>query len=136
MKILFSFLPIIFLLLGCIDTSSPQDADEMEIEEILEDIRYNFNNDFLDLIMLHYHPSFHHNFDYKYDEELIWEQRLIDYDIMEFQNLQIEFTSTNQATASFTLYFDDDVFFEPEDHGDLSYFYYDDSEWKICGNNF
>ncbi len=137
-NILLSFL-IIFLCITCSDSTSPKNVDEYLITSILEDIESDFSFGYIDSIMDHYHPNFLHNENNFADEQVIWEIRLLEYNEIEFTEIEISIND-NFANAEFVMKLSSgeevDIFNEPDDNGDISYFYYDLDEWKICGNNF
>jgi hypothetical protein len=130
-------IPILFLavLLFSCDVSSPEDADKAEILDILDAIKVSFNQFDLDGIMENYHPDFLHNTDNYIFEENVWQERIAQYYLIDFLDIEIEL-HYNFATVSFTMKLDEDIFNEPEDHGDVSYFYRELVGWKICGNEF
>jgi hypothetical protein len=130
-------IPILFLavLLFSCDVSSPEDADKAEILDILDAIKVSFNQFDLDGIMENYHPDFLHNTDNYIFEENVWQERIAQYYLIDFLDIEIEL-HYNFATVSFTMKLDEDIFNEPEDHGDVSYFYREFEGWKICGNEF
>jgi hypothetical protein len=134
MKRLITILLFTVLLFSC-DVSSPEDADKAEIRDILDSIKDSFNQVDLPGIMQNYHPDFLHNTDNYTFEEIVWEERLAQYYLLDFEDIEIELHD-NFATVSFTMKLDEDVFNEPEDHGDVSYFYREFEGWKICGNEF
>ena len=132
-------LPVLIILcISCSESTSPKDVDEYLINSILEDIETAFAFEDIERIMNHYHPNFLHNESNFADEQVIWEIRM-EYNEIEFYEIEISIND-NFATAEFVMKLssgeDFDIFNEPEDHGDISYFYYDLDEWKICGNNF
>jgi len=130
---------LIILCISCSESTSPKNVDEYLINSILEDIESDFSFGFIEEIMNHYHPNFLHNENNFADEYVIWEIRLLEYNEIEFTEIEISIND-NFATAEFVMKLssgeDYDIFNEPEDNGDISYFYYDLDEWKICGNNF
>jgi len=129
------FILIFIFLISCSDTSSPEDVAEAQILEILDTIIASFTFGDLDGIMQNYHPNFLHNGD-DYDfEEIRWEIRLNNYTEIDFTDIDIV-PDGDSATVSFTMKLDEDVFNEPEDNGDISYFYRDFDGWKICGEDF
>ena len=129
------FIPI--LLFSCSDVSSPYQISEYEIEEILENIEDDFNFGDLQGIMSYYHPDFRHNQTNYWEEETDWQLRLADYNMIKFENIEIEL-NLPFAQANFTMKLINengtDIFQEPENHGDVSFFYREAEEWKIYGN--
>ena len=101
----------------------------------MDSIKVSFNLGELDGIMQNYHPDFLHNTDSFTFEEIVWQERLNQYVLINFEDIEIELHD-NFANVSFTMKLDEDVFNEPEDHGDVSHFYREFDGWKICGNEF
>ena len=134
MKRLIPILLLAVLLFSC-DVSSPEKADKAEILDILDSIKDSFNQVDMPGIMQNYHPDFLHNTDNYIFEEIVWEDRLSQYSLIDFLDIDIDLHD-NFATVSFIMKLDEDVFNEPEDHGDISYFYREFNGWKICGNEF
>lgn len=135
-KFLLSF---IFIFLFSCGVSSPEEVDDYEIEQILEEIEKEFNFGNLEGIMIYYHEDFLHNNKNYWEEETVWQLRLLEYNMIEFQNIEVEINGAF-AQASFKMIFTNNsgvhVFNEPEDHGDVSYFYKENQVWKIYGNQF
>jgi len=134
-KHLLFFFVIASIIVSC-DLSDPEDVDKAEIEDILNDIVISYT--FLDLegIMGNYHPDFLHGADSYNSEQIIWEIRQNEYDVMSIADIYIELND-NFATAFFTLTFDEQTTQEPStEFGDMSYFYREYDDWKICGKNF
>jgi len=130
---------LIILCISCSESTSPKNVDEYLITSILEDIETAFSFNDIERIMNNYHPDFLHNENNFADEQVIWGIRLLEYNEIEFTEIEISIND-NFATAEFVMKLSSgeefDVFNEPDDNGDISYFYYDLDEWKICGNNF
>jgi len=135
MKIFFLSFILIFACVSC-DLSSPEEVDNAEIEEILRDIENAFIYYDLSAIMQHYHPGFLHGTNSYNFEQVIWEIRMNEFDLISIENIEIDLNDSF-AVVAFTLIFDDLTTQEPSaEHGDLSYFYREYDDWKICGNNF
>ena len=134
MKRLITILLFTVLLFSC-DVSSPEEADKGEILDILDSIKNSFNQFDLAGIMQNYHPDFLHNTDNYTFEEIVWQERLNQYSLIDFLDIKIDLHD-NFANVSFTMKLDEDIFNEPEDHGDVSHFYREFDGWKICGNEF
>ncbi len=127
---------IIFICLSSCDLSSPKDVNETEIKNIFAEIKSAFNFADIDGIMQHYHPAFLHNSNNWDDEYTVWQIRLNDFAVFDYEDLQIDFNN-NFAMVSFTLYLGENIFQEPtSENGDLSYFYQSFDGWKLCGNEF
>lgn len=136
MKYLFQILTILFFIVSC-NTTSPEKLDEQAIIEILDSIQSNFNFDDLEGIMQFYHQDFLHNGDdFEWERDTIWFTRLNDFTNLNFEDIEI-IINGDFATASFTMQIDDIITEEPsEENGDISYFFYDQLDWKICGKDF
>ncbi|MDP8200771.1 MAG: hypothetical protein P9M11_01365 [Candidatus Tenebribacter burtonii] len=136
MKYLLLLLSVMLIILISCDTTSPEELDKNEIIDILDSIQSNFNFDDLDGIMQYYHPLFSHNGD-DYDFERIrWEIRLNDYDELVFEDIEITLNG-NSARAYFLMHLDETITDEPSnENGDISYFYYEFGDWKLCGKDF
>ena len=132
---------ILILLFSCDDFTSSEDINKHNIEDILDHIQTSFYTDDVTSIMENYHPDFRHNTNSFSDEETLWQIRVVDFYDIAIEDVTIDLNNSIWATASFklTLFYDEDkiVTMEPsEANGDLSYFYKDDGQWKICGKDF
>jgi hypothetical protein len=127
---------VIIFCFSC-DTTSPEELDKNAILDILDSVQTNFNFDDLNGIMQNYHQLFNHNGDdYDWERDTIWVSRLSDYVELHIENIDIEI-SGDFATASFQLFLDDTVTNEPSDeNGDISFFYFEFGNWKLCGEDF
>ena len=85
--------------------------------------------------MQYYHQNFNHNGDdFDWERDVIWFTRLNDYDNLIFENIEI---NLNGNYASFIMHLDATVTDEPsEENGDISYFYRELGNWKLCGKDF
>jgi len=137
MRNIFFLLLIIFIFIFSCDTTSPEDLDKSMIIDILDSIQSNFNFDDLGGIMQYYHQDFLHNGDdFDWERDVIWFTRLNDYGNLIFENVDIALNG-NYATASFLMYLDETISQEPSDeNGDISFFYYEHGNWKLCGEDF
>ena len=126
MKRLIPILLLTVLMFSC-DVSSPKEADKTEILDILDSIKDSFNQVDMPGIMQNYHPDFWHNTDSYAFEEIVWQDRLAQYYLIDFSEITIDLQG-GFATANFIMTLYDDkggsvVSQEPDDHGDISYFY-------------
>ena len=137
MKYLFPLLAFILLFSTSCDTTSSEELDKNEILDILDSIQSNFNFGDLDGIMQYYHLNFNHNGnDYDWERDVIWFTRLNDYNDLIFENIEINLNG-NYATANFLMHLDETATDEPSDNnGDISYFYRELGNWKLCGEDF
>ncbi len=134
------FAAILFSMLFLMACSGSTDDDEVAsvlITEILDDIEELYNLHDVDGIMAYFHPDFLHYGDNRTSERYTWEIRMTLYPTMEIDDIEVEKDGL-EAVASFTMTLIDgndiEVYNEPDDHGDFSYFYKDVSDWKIYGN--
>ena len=128
------FLLISSMFLSCSDLSNPQDIDSFEINDILENVEMTFNSSNIDALLENYDSNFLHDGDELHEERILWQVRLNDYDIIEIEDITIEYLDDFKAIVSFTLNFDNDEFICPADISDLSYMFKRENEWKIYGN--
>jgi len=137
MKYLLLLLSFMLIILISCDTTSPEELDKNEIIDILDSIQSNFNFDDLDGIMQYYHPLFSHNGnDFEWEKDTIWFVRLNDFDNLLFEDIEI-ILNGNSARAYFLMHLDETITDEPSDeNGDISYFYRELGNWKLCGENF
>ncbi len=138
MKLLIPLL-FAFFLTSCIEISSVDEIAEMEIEDILSNVKTQFNSGNIEEIMQNYHPDFSHDdgeyFQNYEAERQLWELRYVDYYSIDFTDIEIDLNN-DEAIVTLKMSLDEDIFEEPEDNGDLSYFYFTNLGWKIGGNNF
>ncbi len=133
------FLLIIILLccIGACDESSPQKLDKSDIEDILSDIEANFSKGNEIALLKNYHDDFLHNSDILSNEQVVWQERLNRYADLTISELSIEIDG-DHATANFKISYTgihgNEIFLEPEDHGDMSYYIKDYGVWYIWGN--
>jgi len=127
----------LLLLGGCKGVSDTETVDTTRIENILEAIQTDFNNYQSESIIDYYHEDYLHDGDGLIMAEHIWNERSANYLEMQLTNIEIELDG-NFATASFEMHLygadDEDVFLEPYEHGDFSYFHKDNGVWRIYGN--
>ncbi|MCD6177611.1 MAG: hypothetical protein J7K29_07220 [Candidatus Cloacimonetes bacterium] len=136
MKYILILLAFILLFSISCDTTLSEDLDKNEIIDILDSIQSNFNFYNLDGIMQNYHQLFLHNGDDHDWERTIREIRLSEYDELHFENVEIDLFG-NYATANFLMHLDETITDEPsDDNGDISYFYREFGNWKLCGKDF
>jgi len=124
------------LLLSC-DTHDKEYYDKVRIKDILALIETEFSNRDIDALMNHYHLEFLNNGTVRWEEREIWQDRMASYLLIDFQNIDIQLDG-DRATVSFQLKLmaagHTDYYNEPAEHGDISYFIYDNGNWRIYGN--
>lgn len=134
-----SLFVISLLLFGC-DVSSPKDVAESEILDQLDALKTAFNLGDLDGIMKHYHPEYYHDGDDYAAVELRWQLRLIEYDSISFDDIDVEVNQpTAYVTGSMTLVSGSGQSFVlamPQDAAELSWWQLFAGAWKINGRQY
>lgn len=129
-------IPILLLIASC-GISSPELADERQIRDILYEISQDYNWGDIDGIMAHASIDYRHDGMQRMQLRQLWLDRMGRYPLLEITELKVTL-SGDYATASFkmSLISSDQtvVSREPEDNGDLSFFYHDGVSWKLHGN--
>lgn len=126
---------LVFLFSGCKDPSSSY--DETRINDILYRIESAYNDHDVDALLMYFSPDYLHDGQSNWEIREVWLDRMAEFVLIDFQDIEINIHG-DLATVGFrmklisqtqTLYSD-----EPATHGDLSYFIYEDSDWKVYGN--
>ena len=129
-------IPILLLIASC-GISSPELADERQIRDILYEISQDYNWGDIDGIMAHASIDYRHDGMQRMQLRQLWLDRMGRYPLMEIREVTVSFDGV-YAIAGFKMSLisseESVVSREPEDHGDLSFFYYDGFEWKLHGN--
>ncbi len=129
-------LPFLLLLAAC-GISSPEQIGEREIEDILYEISQHYNRGDVNGIMAHTSIDYRHDGMQRMQLRQLWLDRMGRYPLLEISEVKVAF-SGDYATASFRMSLISSegtvVSEEPEDNGDLSYFYHDGVAWKLHGN--
>jgi hypothetical protein len=132
----FILLAAVFLLTGCPHATSA-DYDESRINSILYDVETAFNNHDIDALMLPFYYNYLHNGMVLWEVREVWLDRMSTYQLMDLQNINITVVD-DKATVTFTMKLQNSTETiyteEPASNGDLSYFFYDGSDWYVCGN--
>jgi len=133
-----ALLLLLILLAACEGTTDTEVVGTERIELILNEIVEAFNNhEDISVILAHYSDDYLHDGDGLIMAEVVWNQRWAEYIQMDIQALEVELDGS-YATASFELHMSTatgvDIFLEPYEHGDFSYFHKEDGVWKIYGN--
>ncbi len=127
----------LLLLSACSGSTDDDDVSEVLISEVLNDIVNKFNVRDLDGIMAYYHTDYLHQGDILSNARYTWEIRMAIYTTMEIEDIEVTKEGL-EATAGFTMTLTgtegDEVFTEPTDHGDFSYYIKDVTSWKIYGD--
>jgi hypothetical protein len=126
----------LFLLMSCKDTTSGS-YDETRINEILYSIESAFNDHDIDALMQYFDINYLHNGQSKWEIREVWLDRMAEYLLIDFQSIEID-VQNGKAIVSFRMKLSNSTSpvysEEPLTHGDLSYFIYDNSDWKVFGN--
>lgn len=122
-------------LLSC--DAQTQSQDKAEIENIIYDISRDFNWNDIPGIVAYLHPDYRHNGMQGMQFRELWLNRKTTYELLDFVIHDIAI-SGDYAIVSMQLSFqtsgEDLVYEEPQTSGDISYFYYDQGEWQLYGN--
>ena len=128
---------VLIALVGCDELSSKSDVAESEINSVLDKLKITFRDDNIDGFMDCFFSDYLHNNDSVENIELVWSARMINFDELEFKDIEIDLQDDNAVVyctlkliaANSSITFD-----EPYDEGALSFFLKYDGEWKLHGN--
>ncbi len=124
------------LLAGCLATTNSVN-DEAEINTVLYKVKQAFINHDINTFMLCFHSDYLHEGMPLWQVRALWQDRMAEFLLIDFQNVRIE-VEDYEAVVSFTMKLqkaNTTVYSEePADHGDLSYFIYDNNKWSVYGN--
>lgn len=134
---LFGLLAFLLMVTAC-DVTEPQDNDTL-VQEQLASFERAFNLKDPAAMMELVHPGYlHGNMNY-WNFNQIWQDRMAQYALLEIRDISVVFVG-DYATVSMRLDFIDpdgnQSYLEPQTFGDISYFYYTGSTWKICGRDY
>lgn len=129
---------LLILLFSCSEVTGPEEAARIQINNLLneiEDAVLLYEPETV-IDMLHY--DFLHNGRDKYDQTLIWYQRILTFNTMYLQNREIQ-VDDHYAEASFemTLIGVDTTLVTQEpsqEFGDISFFVREGGKWQLYGN--
>lgn len=131
------FIIIVALLLSSCREDDSDRLAQREIRDILYDISTDFNLKDMYGIMEHLHPDYLHkgNISYHFNDK--WLEHFARFSLLEIEVLYIEIQD-NKAVAhtnnKFSSAAETIILHEPEDNGDVSYFYRDNGAWYLYGN--
>jgi hypothetical protein len=135
-KLLLLFCVSLILVSGCSYATSDE-YDENRVNTILYNIKQAFNNHDIDGLMIYFHHDYLHNGQSKLQIEQVWLDRMAQYLLIDFQNIDID-VHGDAALVTFTMVLQTQHetvnYDEPDSHGDLSFFEYIDSDWYVYGN--
>lgn len=135
-RVIFLLLMMI-LLVSCTSDLSKEEIAKTEINQILDNVADDFRLLEINKLMSKYDDDYYHKSFDKQEQRTIWEDRRAEYNYMEISNLSIE-VNGDRAVASFVVKYSNentqDIFIEPEDIGDISFFKKENNEWVIYGN--
>lgn len=140
-KYILGAIGILLMLMLCSCESSDSDTiAQREIRDILYDVSSDFNLHIMDGIMEHLHIDYLHNGMNSYNFNMLWLDRMAEYSLLEIEVLYIDLNgdtaivhSNNKFTSS-TGTHEIQIFKEPDDSGDISYFRRENGVWYIYGN--
>jgi hypothetical protein len=131
------FLIFTMSLISC-SLSDQDKVDKAEIASILNRIRVDFNDGNESGIMSHYHLDFLHRGNVFNDQTFVWRERLSRYQNIEIEIVDIEIDGDMGMARLLVRYSDrfqtHPPIVEPEQFGDMSFFWHDHRSWKIYGN--
>jgi len=117
--------------------SDPQIGAEQEIRDLIYDVTQAYNWGDIDAIMELVHPEFRHEGMYSLQLRQLWLDRLARFPLLETNVTSVE-VNGDYAVAHFSMLFTSStesiLSTEPQDNGDLSYFFYDAGKWQIYGD--
>ncbi len=127
----------VVLLFGCDDLSTKTEVAESDIIDILDKLKIAFRNDEIDDFMECFFSDYLHNGDTTENIEIVWTSRMITYDELDFEDIEIDVQDENAVvycrlkltSPGYSITFD-----EPYDEGALSFFLRSESIWKLHGN--
>lgn len=133
------WIPLIFLmLLTACDITEPQDNETL-VQEQLAAFSRAFNTKDPAAMMELVQPGYLHNNQNYWNFNQIWQDRMAQYALLEIRDISVVF-SGDYATVSMRLDFIEPdgglSYLEPQTNGDISYFYFTGSTWKICGRDY
>lgn len=130
-------IPLLLLSASC-GISSPKDADKREIQDILYEISQDYNWGDIEAMLAHTSIDYRHDGMQRMQLRQLWLDRMGRYPLMEITDVKVSLDGENYAVAGFRMILisssETDISVEPEDNGDLSYFYHDGYQWKLHGN--
>ena len=133
---MFVLLALIMLSLGCSRTTSPHFSEE-RINNILYNMKKAYNDFDIDTFMQYFHYDYLHNGFNRWMIEQLWLNRMGEYQSIDFQNIIIE-VDYNRAIVYFTMQLQNQYetvyTVEPQANGDISYFVFDNYDWRVFGN--
>ncbi|MDD2228469.1 MAG: hypothetical protein PHY48_03550 [Candidatus Cloacimonetes bacterium] len=139
MRKLIIFLIVIVLGIGlnsCKQDSSDKLAQD-EIREILYSISTDFNLKNMYEILEHLHTEYLHKGKIAHHFNINWLEYMGRFSLLDIEVLYIEIQD-NKAVAhtknTFSSAYETEVHNEPEDNGEISYFYRENGVWYVYGN--
>ena len=131
---------VLFYIQSCNITTSVNEHTQYEIKDILSKIEVDFNFGDIDSLTV----FISHNFSHKgrdYNQEIgFWNDLFYQYTNISIKNIEVQRFSYEKAKAVFDLTLSNNTetieLHEPsDDFGDLSFFIYENSKWKLIGKD-
>ncbi len=128
---------IVALLLGSCGEDDTEQLAQREIRDVLYDISTDFNLKDMYGILEHLHIDYLHKGKITHHFNSDWLSNMARFSLLEIEVLYIEIQD-NKAVAhtrnKFSSSAENIILNEPEDNGDISYFYRDNGMWYVYGN--
>lgn len=128
---------IICFLTSCTNDLSKTEIAKANINDVIQRVEDAFNEMNINDIMKYYDEDFYHKGYNKYNQKIVWEDRMAEFNYCSFENINIDIDG-DFAIVQFSMRLSsnssEDLFFEPDDHGDLSYFKKINGSWMVYGN--
>ncbi|HNZ07039.1 MAG TPA: nuclear transport factor 2 family protein [Candidatus Cloacimonadota bacterium] len=137
MRYLIPILLVLSMLNSSCGISDPQIGAEQEIRDLIYDVTQAYNWGDIDAIMELVHPEFRHEGMYSLQLRQLWLDRLARFPLLETNVTSVK-VNGDYAVAHFSMLLTSStesiLSTEPQDNGDLSYFFYDSGKWQIYGD--
>ncbi len=136
-KLIITALLFIGIFLGSCKEDSSDKIAQKEIRDILYDISVDFNLKNMYGIMEHLHTNYWHKGKISYHFNTDWLNLMAQFSLLEIEVLYIELQDSKAIVhlrKKFSSSYETMEQNDPEDNGDISYFYRDNGVWYVYGN--
>lgn len=136
-KLIITALLFIGIFLGSCKEDSSDKIAQKEIRDILYDISVDFNLKNMYGIMEHLHTDYLHKGKIAYHFNTDWLDLMAQYSLLEIDVLYIELQDSKAIVhlrKKFSSSYETMEQNDPEDNGDISYFYRENGVWYVYGN--
>lgn len=135
--VLFS-LSLLLAIPSCSKTTEPGKAAVIQIDRFLDDLEVAVLQYEPEKIIEHLHPDFFHNGRDRYDQELIWHQRVLHFHTLKIEERDISVYKETAVTAFKMTFTGTDTISVTEEpskqNGDISYLLKENGKWFMYGN--